>query len=261
MTFKSLLVHVEPTEVGRERVRITAEVARTFDARVIGVGARSSEVIPDPLGLSIVHLKQAIEEDLARAEALFRQETANVSSVWRSETEFPTLAILRNASGADLIVAGHREGQPPETHALIADLIMEAGTPILMVPPGVKPDFSSIVVGWKNTREARRAVSDALPLLKRAKSVQVLSFASEPGGLEKDDLVTRLRLHGVPAEGRVAADPAGSIASGIEEVARSTKSGLVVVGGYGHSRAREWALGGVTLDLLTKCGSCVLFSH
>jgi nucleotide-binding universal stress UspA family protein len=262
MSYKNLLVHVDPSEAGRERVRAAVKLAQLFDARVIGVAARSSEVLPDPIGLSIVHLKQAIEEDFARSEAIFKQEVGKTPTVWRTAMDFPTEAMLLNASGADLIIAAHGvSAQPMETQAGTADLIMRAGTPILMMPAGAKLDLKSIIIGWKNVREARRAVSDALPLLKRAEKVHVLTFRSEVGATEKEDLIERLRRHQVKVQGLVADDPSGSLADGIQAAAQSTKSGLIVVGGYGHSRMREWVLGGVTQELLRECRTAVLFSH
>ena len=261
MSYKSLLVHVEADAAGRERLKIAVRLAKAFGARLVGVGARSCEVNPDPLGLSEMHLRQIVEEDLARAETIFKEEAAEIASAWHRSIEPPTEAMLSHACGADLIVADRGIERPSETKASTADLIMGAGAPIFVAPPDSKLDFGSVVIGWKNTREARRAVWDAMPFLKQAKSVQVVRFASEPGGQEIADLVLRLKLHGVNAKEDVREDPASSIAQGIKDAARSASAGLIVVGGYGHSRIREWVLGGVTEDLLRDSPASLLFSH
>jgi nucleotide-binding universal stress UspA family protein len=242
-------------------------IAQTFDARLVGLGARAFIPMPDPIGLSAVKLKQEIEEDLTGAERLFEEEVGDLSiasRVWRTEVDLPTQVLLRHACGADLILADRNvEGKPRETQAGTADLIMCSGLPVLTVPAGAGLDFKKILIGWKNTREARRAVWDALPLLKRAENVRVvhvLRFASERVP-EIADVVDRLRLHDVPVEAEVRNRTEGSVAEDLLAVAGAIGAGLIVVGGYGHSRLREWVLGGVTQGLLTHSPKPVLFSH
>ena len=261
MSYKSLLVHVEADAAGRERVKVAVQLAKTFSAKLIGVGARSSDVNPDLLGLSQAHLKQVVEEELARAESAFKEETAGLSTDWRRSAEPPTAAMLRCACGVDLIVADAGIDPPSETKAAAADLIMGAGAPIFVAPAGAKPNFGIVLIGWKNTREARRAVWDAMPFLKRAKLVHVMRFASEPGGQAMADLISRLQLHDVNAKEFVQTDPASAIAQGVRDAATAAGAGLIVVGGYGHSRIREWVLGGVTADLVRDPSTSVLFSH
>ena len=135
-----------------------------------------------------------------------------------------------------------------------------AGPPVLAVPPGVTFNAKRIVIAWKNTREARRAVWDALPLLTRAENVRVLCFASDPAP-EMSNVVERLRLHNVPAEAEVRAGTESSVADDLLAAAQAMGAGLIVAGAYGHSRLREWALGGVTQGLLRDAQLPVLFSH
>jgi nucleotide-binding universal stress UspA family protein len=266
MTYKSLIIHVEPTDAGRERLRAAIEIARALGARLIGIGARALNAMPDPTGISIVKLKEETRSDLAQAELLFRDEARSLgsASLWRAEIDFPTQVLLRHAGGADLIVSGRWvEGHPPETRAGTADLIMGAGLPVLVLPDNVRLDFAKIVVAWKDTREARRAVWDALPLLKRADDVRVLRFAGqEPEtGTGITVVAERLRLHGVPATPEARNRGASSVAKTLLQVADAIGAGLIVAGGYGHSRLREWVLGGVTQGLLQESSKCMLFSH
>lgn len=137
---------------------------------------------------------------------------------------------------------------------------MSAGLPMLAIPPGAHLDAKPIVVAWKNTREARRAVWDALPLLKRAEDVRVLRFASDPAP-EVSSVVERLRLHKVPVEAEMRQRTERSVAEDLLAAAEAMGAGLIVAGAYGHSRLREWALGGVTQGLLTGSRTPVLFSH
>jgi nucleotide-binding universal stress UspA family protein len=231
---------------------------------IIGLGARAFDPMPDPIGFSAVKLKQQIEEELADADRLFKEETASLGGlacVWHREVDFPTQALLRHACEADLILADRNvESGARETQAGTADLIMGSGLPVLAIPPGARLDFNRIVIGWKNTREARRAVWDALPLLKRADKVRVLRFVSETAP-EMSDVVERLRLHKVATEAEVRNRTEDSVAEDLLTAAEAIDAGLIVVGGYGHSRLREWALGGVTQGLLTHSSRPVFFSH
>jgi nucleotide-binding universal stress UspA family protein len=220
--------------------------------------------MPDPIGLSVVKLKQEIEEDLTNARRLFEEEVGPsgiASRVWRAEVDFPTQVMLRHAREADLILADRNlEGEGHETQAGTAELIMRSGLPVLVVPAGAQIDFKRVVIGWKDTREARRAVWDALPLLKRAETVHMLRFASlaEP---EISDVVERLRLHNVPVEGEVRKKAEASVAEDLLAAAEAIDAGLIVVGGYGHSPLRQRMFGGVTRGLLTHSPKPVLFSH
>jgi nucleotide-binding universal stress UspA family protein len=159
-----------------------------------------------------------------------------------------------------IVAARNVEGEPSETQAGAADLIMSAGVPVLAVPAGAQLDMKRIVIAWKNTREARRAVWDALPLLKRAEDVRVLRFASGPAP-EMANVVERLRLHKVPVEAEVRHSTESSVAQDLLAAAEAMQAGLIVAGAYGHSRLREWALGGVTQGLLRHSQTPVLFSH
>jgi nucleotide-binding universal stress UspA family protein len=267
MSYGSLLVHVEPNEAGRERLHVAVQWARLFGARLIGVGARAENAMPDPIGISIVKLKQEIEKELSSAKSLFDEVARTLgpdSKLWRAEVDFPTQSLLRHASGADLILSGcWVHGAAVEKQACTADLIMAAGIPVLAVPAGAMPDFTRIAIGWKDTREARRAVWDALPLLKRAQHVQLLELASGAGTRSSSvtDVIERLRRHGVHAQAETRGSTESSVAEDMLKAAQDVGAGLIVVGGYGHSRLREWVLGGMTQGLLTKSSKCVLFSH
>jgi nucleotide-binding universal stress UspA family protein len=120
------------------------------------------------------------------------------------------------------------------------------------------------MVGWKDTRESRRATLDALPFLKRAAHVTVVEIAGEdnlPAARSHlRDVIAWLRCHGVEAE-PIAAPSSGNDATQLIAIARDQGATITVAGAYGHSRLREWALGGVTRDLLLSPDRCSLLSH
>lgn len=264
MEYKSILLHIVDTEACRERLKLCIEIARALDAAVIGVGARSSARMPDPIGLSGKMLDEAIATELADAERVFTAETAGLRSrTWRAAAEEPEKVLLDNASGADLIVVGHvLDNQPSETRADPRALVVKSGLPVLMVPPNATtPLGRRAAIAWDNVREARRAVWDALPFLKRAERVDVVHIASD-GGASTDDqrmLVDRLRLHGVEAS--LGAPTRGKGSDGEQILQAAEGAGLIVAGGYGHARLQERFVGGVSETLLRHAPVCTLFSH
>jgi nucleotide-binding universal stress UspA family protein len=147
------------------------------------------------------------------------------------------------------------------------DALMRAGRPILVVPPGVAAlEGRRVLVAWKDTREARRAVADALPLLSRAEEVLVVEAAPEveergQALRRADDVAALLAGHGATARGEALEPGGGAVADDLLRAAGRHGADLVVAGGYGHARLREWAFGGVTRDLLTRCPVCCLLSH
>ena len=265
MAYKSILVHVDPTQAGRTRVRGAAALALQWDARLIGLAARSLEPMIDPAGVPRPRYVEGAAAEMAEAEQVFRGETAELAAdraIWRTEQKLPTEAMLQHCAGADLIVASGGVDQAPATHAGAGDLIIAAGAPVLCLQNAQRIEAKSILVGWKDTRETRRAVTDALPLLKRAASVHVISFAEEaeaPPGL--DAAVGRLKLHGVRVAAEVTRPTQRAIAEDFVAKAKAIGADLIVAGGYGHSRLREWALGGATRGLLEQSAVSVLFSH
>jgi len=143
---------------------------------------------------------------------------------------------------------------------------MGAGRPFLVVPGGVKALAAEhILIGWRDTREARRAIRDALPFLRQAKHATVIEICEndqkEAARHQIDDVVLYLARHGVTAEGRVETRLTGSGADQIIRFAEEEGAQLLVTGAYGHSRLNEWVFGGMTHDLLTSSPICCLMSH
>nr|WP_244511574.1 universal stress protein [Luteibacter sp. UNCMF331Sha3.1] len=158
---------------------------------------------------------------------------------------------------------GAHDGDAASLRRYFASLLFETGLPVLVIPHGAEPVVPPrrAVVAWADTRECVRAIHDALPLLKGCEWVSVASVndshASEPA-----EVVALLKHHGVKAEPsllKLSGDE--STASRILEHAATSHAHIIVAGGYGHSRLREWAIGGVTRELLMHARIPVLFSH
>lgn len=279
MDYRSLLVHLEPDSTSSEaRLQLAIALARECEAVLVGTAARMtrSPVIGDPYGIAAIDgqlleaERMSIEEELARLERMFGEQTSgkDLRTDWRCAVSYPDAFIAREARAADLVIVGRGERQRSAAHQFPdpGDVLMRAGRPVLVVPPGASAlGGKQIVLAWKDTREARRAVWDALPALGRAEAVHVVEVAEgddlNAAAARLTDVVDHLSRHGVKAEAEVRTLRERSVADELILFAELKGADLIVAGGYGHARLREWAFGGVTGDLLRHCPKCCLLSH
>lgn len=178
-------------------------------------------------------------------------------------------AAALHARYADMTVMSSAEDSAYEgsiVHAFFSAMLLETGRPVLLVPPHYQPAVPPrhVVVAWQPTREASRALHDALPLLHAAATVDVLEIESgrdgDDEGRSAAEIVAHLARHGLEAR-VVVQRKRGSVASTLLRHCEQSGAELLVAGGYGHSRLREWTLGGTTHDLVRAAQLPVLFSH
>jgi nucleotide-binding universal stress UspA family protein len=210
-----------------------------------------------------------IRATLADRDAWFRgiAGTNQRKLEWRSDLDFPSTVLVREARSADLVVIGRPAGMGGAYIALDpGEAILKMGRPTLVVPEAVaalRAEYA--VIGWKDTREARRAVRDALPLLQRATRVTIVEACrpdEEKGSLARlDDVVRYLTRHQIASGAKVILAQKGSGADQLIDVAEAERADLLVTGAYGHSRLGEWIFGGMTRDLLARSPICCLMSH
>jgi len=145
-------------------------------------------------------------------------------------------------------------------------MLIDSGKPVLVVPY-IGPQGSSIgrtvMIAWKETRETARAVAAALPLLQQAQRVHVATWGDEHAVERRrmPELLAYLGRHGVEAVPHHYGDEPGSVGETILSAVADLDADLLVMGGYGHSRAREWILGGATRTILESMTVPVLMSH
>jgi nucleotide-binding universal stress UspA family protein len=169
------------------------------------------------------------------------------------------------AHAADLIVMSPRPEPPAPGEADPGEVVIDAGRPVLVVPAhSTRLRTETIVVAWKDTRETRRAIASALPLLRRANEVLVVEICDDyiPGAVveQTQDIVAGLTRLGVRA--RAAVTPAeGGVFNSLMRTVSQRGADLIVTGAYGHSRLQELVFGGVTDHLLRKPACCVLMAH
>jgi nucleotide-binding universal stress UspA family protein len=273
MSYASVMVYVEADGAPEQRVRLAADLADRFDAMLIGVSALA---VPPPMVADGVVMDEPTEADVELLKAKLADKGEWFRGIaagdgrrreWRPVLDLPVTAIAREARAADLVVIGRAEAPGGEYRALDpGTAILRLGRPTLVVPEETSLLRSEhVVIGWKDSREARRAVRDALPLLQRAQRVTLVE-ACGPGeektSLGRLDDVTRyLTRHRIKAGPRVMQVQRGSGAEQLIATAREERADLLVTGCYGHSRLGEWMFGGMTRELLATSPICCLMSH
>ncbi len=273
-TFSAILVQADRTDGAEARAALAADLADRFGGKLIGAAAAQPYIpVYAPFGESFIALQPEVlqtareqgERDLSAAEARFRAGAGGHEATWRQSLTTDCAGFMADLTrGADLVVVG-RPGASDKDTALglyASDLVMTAGRPVLVTPPGVtRLSAARMVMGWKDTREARRAALDALPFFKRAEEVFIVTAGADADETGAAEVAAWLTGHGVTARAVNEKSTEANVADTILAVAARVNADLVVAGAFGHSRMREWAFGGVTRALLTRAPCAVLFSH
>lgn len=270
MHYANILVSVDLGDGAPDRIRLAAHLARRFEAALTGAAAH-----PPPVPMLVhdisdneleeEHDRQEVREILERAEERFLRYTDNgIRADWCSKFAEPIAHLIGQARAADLIVVGHPGINDEDPHGLGVSpgpVLMEASRPVLVVPPLVEDlTGARIVVAWKDSPEARRAVSGALGFIQRSDEVFVVSVGEDARFQGADDVAAHLARHGASVRAHHLKAAFGE-ADEILRFAAKQDADLVVMGAYGRSRLREWVFGGVTRDILQRSPVCSLMSH
>jgi nucleotide-binding universal stress UspA family protein len=275
MSYKTVMVNLALDRSNDACLAVAGDIAERFEARVIGVAAldrrpplyfAEGDYAQKLLDLELTTIRKRLSE----LEAEFRDSVQKrVESVeWRSAQALPTDYVVHQARAADVLVVGAREEPFADLNAVAdtSDLLMRVGRPLIVVPPTVKwLDPRSVLVAWRDVREARRAVSDALPILAAAKDVTIAEIPEQ--GVHREDALTHIEdvaswllSHGIVAS-TVVPEAAKGVAEQLDKVAADVGAGMMIAGAYGHSRFREWMLGGVTHHLIKEPRRCSFLSR
>ncbi len=276
MSLTTFIVHLELGRSNAGLLNVAGGLAERIRTQVTGIAVcQPMQVLYNDgcyvSGDLIEQDRKDIAHEIDEAEAEFRTALGRraASLDWRSVVTMAPLAecIAQEARCADLVITGVTRGKAVDVSRRVSagDLVMQAGRPVLVVPRGVDGlKLDRVLIGWKETREARRAAINALPLIKEAGHVVVVEIAAEEEMVEArthlQDVARWLRRHGVTAD-IVASPLTGGTEDGLGAIADEHCADLIVAGAYGHSRLREWALGGMTRDLLQRADRCSLLSH
>jgi len=279
MSYRTIVVYLEqPSSVSRI-MKTAVPLAETFGAHLTGthvfagvplVGTISAQVPPEILEQYADMMREdakTIKKEFAKAA-----KGRDFQTEWRDQEQTSARvnllgAILEQTRCADLLIVGEM-GSEQRVGELTTDIILDSGRPVLIVPEnGKSGDLSGkIVIGWDGSREATRAVFDALPLLKRAKTVDLVTVgksddaknAVRAGGGEMASVLSR---HGVNAEVVMVERGDSSAGDALLNYASENDGDLLVMGCYGHSRLRERLFGGATRHVMKKMIVPVLMSH
>jgi len=275
MTYSTVMVHLDLDESNDARLHVAGDLAERFDAKLIGIACcqpQPSVYADGAFAQTIVRqLEEEADEKLKKLEQRFRTAYQNrIEDVeWRRAYAAPVDFVAHEARAADIVITGaDRVGglSDPLWRLDPSELVMKLGRPMMVVPPEVdRLKLSSVVVGWKDTREARRAVVDALPLLQKAKEVTVVEMIANDGdraaaGHRVADVAAWLGRHHVDASHMVP-NHRGDAVEQLIRHASDIEADMIVAGAYGHTRMREWIFGGVTRDLITQSRHCSVLSH
>lgn len=275
MSYKTILLHLDEQPRRNERLEIAIRLAEAFDGHLVGAFAARSAFIPSPalaeVGPDMLEIEQRNRRELvSRAEQDFTElaRRGGIRFSWRSAGTAGYEALKSAARCADLVVAGQPEPDDANHRAFIGELLLSAGRPVLLVPyvGRFAKVGQRVFIAWNGSREAARAVADALPFLSRASAVELVEFETQsrddPGVESADsDIGAFLARQGVKVSISRHYVPDLAIGEQILSRAADHSSDLIVMGAYGHSRMRELVLGGATRTLLESMTVPVLMSH
>ncbi len=280
MSYKTILACLNDIDRIDQVAGLAAQLAARFDAHLTGLFVGPGmPIYPEPAAFILPEMIDAHEayfkERADRARKAFddivaknglRGEYREVKAV--SPMIAPT--VIEHGRMADLVVIGQLDHDNPKGHELdfVDQVVMEAGRPVLVVPYAgrFKTIGARVVVGWNGTREAARAVFDAVPLLRQASEVWLCwadpqKQADQAGDLPGAEIATALARQDVKAT--AYALPSGDIKTGdaLLNCAADRDADLIVIGAYGHSRMREYIFGGVTQAFIDHMTVPVLMSN
>ena len=252
-------------------------VADAFEAHVLGVAFVYDPVIPGSVmgGIPpefIESQRRESEKKVQQAIARFEQVAKRVGVAYETRTLNASIAGAADRLGHlarrfDLAIVG----QPERERAAAAEVVDEgvlfdSGRPVIFVPyiqkSGLKLD--RVMLCWDGGRAATRAINDAMPFLEKAKQVELVIVSSKAGKaneLTGADMGQHLARHGLKVEVKRITSPDIDVTSTILSYAADSSADMIVMGGYGHSRLREFILGGVTRRLLETMTVPTLMSH
>lgn len=281
MSYKDFLVVLDAEVSARARIELAAVLAERFAAHLVGLYPLPIPQRPQELGYFdpamldpfFAQVRERAREAADKIREQFEHVTnlRSVSAEWRLIPEGPEADPALHARYADLAILGQLDpdrGAGEMTRPRPEQVTLASGRPILVVPYAGRFENVGrrVVIGWNATREAARAVNDAMPLLAAADVVTVLTIDAREaprghGELPGADISLHLARHGVKTtvEQTVSADL--SVGDVLLSRAADLGADLLVMGAYGHSRARELLLGGATRTLLRSMTLPVLMSH
>jgi nucleotide-binding universal stress UspA family protein len=275
MAIRDILVHLDAAPAAAARLDLAAALARRHDARLTGLVVIDIVLppiaTPDSGGAALGPLLDAMRRDaLVEAEGIRTRFEETLSRIgvpgeWRMAEGLSAELVARHGRTADLVVLGQPdpEAGAPNATAVFEGALFSSGRPVLVVPHAGR--FADVgrrpLIAWNGRREAARAVHDALPLLDGAERAIVLTVGAEGDEDPSAEILDHLGRHDLPASAAHETARDLDVADTLLNYAAESGADLLVMGAYGHSRLREFVLGGATRSILRQMTLPVLMAH
>lgn len=277
MTIKDIVVNLSVAEGGSFVGDYAVSVAAAFGAHVTGIAFAYDPIVPVAatgyIPPEVIETQQHDSDEAAKSAMARFSAAADRAGIAAEPT---TLAASFAGAGEhfgqiarrfDLAIVGQPEPDKGAVEELIAESVLfEAGRPVIIVPYIQKAPLKldRVMACWDGSRPAARAIADAMPLLERAGLVEVVIVSNERGKRDEipgADMGQHLARHGLKVDIKRISEGSIDVADALLSHAADFSADLIVMGGYGHSRLREFVLGGVTHSILKSMTAPVLMSH
>lgn len=272
---KHILVPVLTLDADRASLETASELAAKFQARCTAL------LVSVAIGSEFAHTHAPLSDLLADIAAGSRSQAAlerEKIQKWLDgaphdfdvheitiELAVGDDQVVAHARYADLIVLGRAHEHARARRELLEDVVFKSGRVVLLLPGRpTTPAWERVLIAWNASAEAMRAIIGAMPFLKAASEVRIVTVDASPerdGAAPGVELAAYLARHGVRAEVSNLDGLGRDASRAITDAATDFSAGLIVMGAYGHSRAREFVLGGVSRDLLGYCATPLLLAH
>jgi nucleotide-binding universal stress UspA family protein len=268
MAYRTILVELAGDSGLEPRLQVAQSLADRFDAVLIGMHVMPPAFIPASYGEATAYLgpelieaqRKANRETAERIQTVFRKVCSEGSNaIWREAEGDRGHLLAEAAHTTDLILARRAKVGGTDAADVLDQLVTATGVPVLALPSGVSSDLGqTILVGWNGSREATRAVHDALPFLQAARAV-ILCAVGDEAAVSLEAAAAMLRRHGLAVHPHKMDEPGGDAGEILLAQAAAHGADLLVIGTYGHTRLRELVFGGATRHVLRTATLPVLF--
>jgi nucleotide-binding universal stress UspA family protein len=273
---KDVMVHLDGTAADEVRLAAGNDIADVFHSHIVGLFLNVLPVLIVPEdGIGSMQSAELLNQARTAGDKVEEKLSQRLTRL-QKPVELRRFDILNDTAGdvaareartADAFVALRPNGASRGAEELVEGVLFGSGRHVWLLPTrkSAKAAFDRILVAWSGSRESARALAEALPYLHKAKEAVVVvideTSATEGQAIVGKDAINHLRHHGITAVLHRAIVRDNDIAATLIAEARRLKSDLIVMGGYGHSRLREWLLGGATYKLLHKSPVPLLIAH
>ncbi|MBL4740407.1 MAG: universal stress protein [Sneathiella sp.] len=274
MSMKTILLHLTNDERLSVRINVALNIAGEYNAHIRALYVVTPATPPTSfmgyIPPEFIERTRGIEADNASAaSAKLKEEAAkrDISVTVIKEEGYAAEVINKHALAADIVIIGQVDPKDDSTaqYLYLADeMVIGCPCPILAVPYAGKFETfgSHILVGWNNTKEASRALKGAIPFMKKASKVTLLSVNPTVDQSHQNEAALRhLERHGITAEVKIGHWRNVDVGNALLDSLVDLSADMLVMGAYGHSRIREMILGGATKEILGHMTAPVLFSH